>query len=98
MKKLCTMAIRGNSHLHRHHRGHPPASSWSFPQVWLRCGVLDLSGADLVWLHPWYHLCCLCHHQVVINQLFMIRWRCEAHNKKYCQFICAYGEDGVLTV
>ncbi|TQE06456.1 hypothetical protein C1H46_007955 [Malus baccata] len=30
-------------------------------------GILDLFGADSVWLPPWYYICHLCHHQVILS-------------------------------
>ncbi|KAK2976322.1 hypothetical protein RJ640_008776, partial [Escallonia rubra] len=35
-------------------------------------GVLDLFGADLVWVPPWNSLCYLYHHQVIVLRLFFL--------------------------
>ncbi|KAI5326204.1 hypothetical protein L3X38_035278 [Prunus dulcis] len=47
---------------------HPLASSWCLPQVWLRSGILDLFDFDYFWLSPWYYLCHLHPHQVILQQ------------------------------
>ena len=50
-----------------------------YPLIRFRCagGILDLLAADVVRLHPGYHLRGVCDHQVKWMWRFQINWNAE---------------------